>query len=91
MNKTMFGEIPAFADTYIALFSRCIACGTYEANYILDAWLQNLADVQRSRDVERDHRPFLSCLKSLAVQAITGLQFNIHSAFSFRCRFKPHG
>lgn len=25
------------ADNYIALFSRFIACGTYEATYILDA------------------------------------------------------
>jgi len=28
------------ADNYIALFSRFIACGTYEATYILDALLQ---------------------------------------------------
>lgn len=37
------------ADNYIALFSRFIACGTYEATYILDALLQNLADVKPSR------------------------------------------
>ena len=34
------------ADNYIALFSRFIACGTYEATYILDALLQNLSDVK---------------------------------------------
>ena len=37
------------ADNYIALFSRFIACGTYEATYILDALLQNLSDVKPSR------------------------------------------
>jgi TnpA family transposase len=37
------------ADNYIALFSRFIACGTYEATYILDALLQNLSDVQPGR------------------------------------------
>ncbi len=37
------------ADNYIALFSRFIACGTYEATYILDALLQNLSDVQPHR------------------------------------------
>jgi len=37
------------ADNYIALFSRFIACGTYEATYILDALLQNISDVQPSR------------------------------------------
>ncbi len=37
------------ADNYIALFSRFIACGTYEATFILDALLQNLSDVKPSR------------------------------------------
>lgn len=37
------------ADNYIALFSRFIACGTYEATYILDALLHNLSDVQPNR------------------------------------------
>ena len=37
------------ADNYIALFSRFIACGTYEATYILDALLQNLSDVKPNR------------------------------------------
>jgi TnpA family transposase len=37
------------ADNYIALFSRFIACGTYEATYILDALLQNLSDVHPNR------------------------------------------
>jgi TnpA family transposase len=37
------------ADNYIALFSRFIACGTYEATYILDALLQNLSDVRPNR------------------------------------------
>jgi TnpA family transposase len=37
------------ADNYIALVSRFIACGTYEATYILDALLQNLSDVQPNR------------------------------------------
>jgi len=37
------------ADTYIALFSRFIACGTYEATYILDALLQNLSDLRLRR------------------------------------------
>ena len=37
------------ADNYIALFSHFIACGTYEATYILDALLQNLSDVKPSR------------------------------------------
>jgi TnpA family transposase len=36
------------ADNYIALFSRFIACGTYEATHILDALLQNLSEVQPS-------------------------------------------
>jgi TnpA family transposase len=33
------------ADNYIALFGRFIACGTYEATYILDALLLNLSDL----------------------------------------------
>ena len=37
------------ADNYIALFSCFIACGTYEATYILDALLQNLSDVKPGR------------------------------------------
>jgi TnpA family transposase len=37
------------ADNYIALFSRFIACGTYEATYILDALMQNLSDLQPKR------------------------------------------
>ena len=37
------------SDNYIALFSRFIACGTYEATYILDALLQNLSEVKPSR------------------------------------------
>jgi hypothetical protein len=37
------------ADDYIALFSRFIACGTYEATYILDALLQNLSDLHPKR------------------------------------------
>jgi len=37
------------ADNYIALFSRFIACGTYEATYILDALLQNLSEVKPAR------------------------------------------
>jgi len=37
------------ADNYIALFSRFIGCGTYEATYILDALLQNLSDVKPNR------------------------------------------
>ena len=37
------------ADNYIALFSRFIACGTYEATFILDALLQNLSEVKPSR------------------------------------------
>jgi TnpA family transposase len=37
------------ADNYIALFSRFIACGTYEATYILDALLQNLSDLHPKR------------------------------------------
>jgi TnpA family transposase len=37
------------ADNYIALFSRFIACETYEATYILDALLQNLSDVRPNR------------------------------------------
>jgi TnpA family transposase len=37
------------ADNYIALFSRFIACGTYEATYILDALLENLSDLHPTR------------------------------------------
>jgi TnpA family transposase len=37
------------ADNYIALFSRFIACGTYEATYILDALLQNISEVKPGR------------------------------------------
>jgi TnpA family transposase len=37
------------ADNYIALFSRFIACGTYEATYILDALLQNISELQPRR------------------------------------------
>jgi TnpA family transposase len=37
------------ADNYIALFSRFIACGTYEATYILDALLKNLSDLHPKR------------------------------------------
>jgi TnpA family transposase len=41
------------ADNYVALFSRFIACGTYEATYILDAVLKNLSDL-RPRRVHAD-------------------------------------
>ena len=34
------------SDTYIALFSRFIPCGVYEAIYILDALLENQSDIQ---------------------------------------------
>ena len=37
------------ADNYIALFSSFIACGTYEATYILDAFHRNLSDVRPTR------------------------------------------
>jgi TnpA family transposase len=37
------------SDNYIALFSRFIACGTYEETYILDALLQNLSEVKPRR------------------------------------------
>ena len=37
------------ADNYIALFSCFVACGTYEATYILDALLQNLSDLHPRR------------------------------------------
>ncbi|MBO9497745.1 Tn3 family transposase, partial [Thalassotalea sp. G20_0] len=34
------------SDTYIALFSRFIPCGVYEAIYILDVLLENQSDIQ---------------------------------------------
>jgi TnpA family transposase len=34
------------SDTYIALFSRFIPCGVWEAVYILDGLLQNTSDIQ---------------------------------------------
>ena len=34
------------ADSYIALFSRFIPCGVYEAIYILDGLLENQSDIQ---------------------------------------------
>ena len=34
------------SDTYIALFSRFIPCGVYEAVYILDGLLENESDIQ---------------------------------------------
>jgi TnpA family transposase len=34
------------ADTYIALFSRFIACGVWEALYILDGLLENRSDIR---------------------------------------------
>jgi TnpA family transposase len=37
------------ADNYVALFSRFIAYGTYEATYILDALLANLSDLHPKR------------------------------------------
>jgi TnpA family transposase len=37
------------ADNYIALFSRLIACGTYEATYILDALFENLSELRPVR------------------------------------------
>jgi TnpA family transposase len=37
------------ADNYIALFSSFIACGTYEATYILDAFHRNLSTVRPRR------------------------------------------
>lgn len=37
------------ADNYIALFSRFIACGTYEATYILDAFHRNLSNTRPRR------------------------------------------
>lgn len=37
------------ADNYIALFSTFIACGTYEATYILDAFHRNLSNTRPRR------------------------------------------
>lgn len=37
------------ADNYVALFSRFIACGNYEATYILDALLENLSELHPKR------------------------------------------
>jgi TnpA family transposase len=34
------------SDTYVALFSRFIPCGVWEAVYILDGLLQNVSDIQ---------------------------------------------
>ncbi|GLQ91664.1 Tn3 family transposase [Dyella acidisoli] len=34
------------ADTYIALYSRFITCGSYEGHYILDACMENTSDIQ---------------------------------------------
>jgi TnpA family transposase len=34
------------SDTYIALFSRFIACGVWEASYILDGLLENRSDIR---------------------------------------------
>lgn len=34
------------ADTYIALFSQFISCGTWEAVYIIEGLLKNLSDIQ---------------------------------------------
>ncbi len=46
-----FGEIAYrhISDTYIALFSRFIPCGVWEAVYILDGLLQNTSDIQPER------------------------------------------
>jgi TnpA family transposase len=43
-----FGQIAYrhISDTYIALFSRFIPCGVWEAVYILDGLLQNVSDIQ---------------------------------------------
>jgi len=43
-----FGGIGYYVvmDTYIALFSRFIACGSYEGHYILDHLMENSSDVQ---------------------------------------------
>lgn len=35
-----------FADSYIALFSHLIACGTWKAVYIIDGLLKNKSDIQ---------------------------------------------
>jgi TnpA family transposase len=34
------------ADTYVALFSPCIPCGTWEAIYIIDGLLKKASDIQ---------------------------------------------
>ena len=34
------------SDTYVALFSHFISCGTWEAVYIIEGLLQNLSDIQ---------------------------------------------
>ena len=55
------------ADNYIALFSRFIGCGTYEATFILDALLQNLSDVKPSR-VHADINTFADLLRRSATK-----------------------
>jgi TnpA family transposase len=43
------------ADNYIALFSRFIACGTYEATYILDALFENLSELRPTHVLADTH------------------------------------
>jgi len=37
------------SDTYIALYSRFITCGSYEGHYILDGLMENTSDIQPDR------------------------------------------
>lgn len=59
------------SDTYIALFSRFIPCGVWEAVYILDALLENQSDIQPDTlhgDTQAQNAPVFGLAYLLGIQ-----------------------
>jgi TnpA family transposase len=75
-HHVRYGEYGAIAyhhvsDTYIALFSHFIACGVWEAVYILDGLLKNKSDIQPDTvhgDTQGQSEPIFGLAHLLGIQ-----------------------
>ncbi|WP_274919543.1 Tn3 family transposase [Streptomyces sp. WZ-12] len=68
------------ADTYIALFSRFIPCGAWEAVYLIDAMLANESDVQPSTvhaDTQGQSFPVFGLAHTLGIDLLPRIR-NFH-------------
>ena len=74
------------ADTYIALFSRFIPCGVWEAVYILDGLLQNRSDIQPDKihaDTQGQSLPVFGLAQLLGFELLPRIR-NWHDLVFYR-------